>query len=910
VKEIFKAYCRIELSSINLLNKFLVIFTRVKRKGERKILSKKAILPLALLGVLFVSLFASSSVSAWIGPPYSGNRGTEDTNFELFGPRVDNILMKMYAGTDSEWLALKNGEIDITDWSLTPAWLKDFLDGTEPHVAVGDAGGEFGMYDLDMNNDPWVNMDGDDVVGDEGDIRNPFGDPTIITTDTSWYPYLPTGSPVTRGSVMRLAVAHLIDRAAIIALCGSPPTYNVMWTHICECVLFREKGWINDDVMKYPYSPALAAQLLNGAGFVDTDASGKRNFDSDGDGDIDATDADMSLELYQRQDLFRDTLGVWVNTKLTALNIVVVSHSVSGGGAWTNCMLLKKHHMYTAGWILGREPTTAYFLYNSLFYWHPGDPPNYNRVNDTDFDYYSDLVAYPPDVETAKESCLACQEVMNEPQNVYNIAVANSWMQKAFKIYTEDGSTYWRGLINAPGFGINTAALPLDTTFNAHADGTETGGTLKYGWKENTMPSSLNPFQYSWYWDAECLFRIYEPLTMANPYDTFGGGPGTWPPGDIPWLAWDWIIDNSGDTSKFTFYLRDDVYFHDGTQMTAKDVYYTVQLGLWMAQDHLDQGWEALPPWFYGNIVDLTYEGPTDTLGVGVDMPDGPNGYTVVFNYNIKSMWAFWWCGAGLPIVPKAKWWDVFYPTLAGVDGFAPDNQMIGTGPFKVYPYHVYSPVDPEVYSPGEYVRLFKNTDYWDSYENPAMLYRGIQVIVPGSKYVQISNGQNFGVIMDVRLVYPGGTATKFNILLPAGQTRFISMQLPPGVGLIPGAFNPVAVTFTVTLPAPPKGPGAWITTVGPFNLDATYLGDQVGTGGTPPFGFPDGVVNWKDLNRLATQFGQVRSTAIWDGTLPGGWNSDSVGTGAAPPFGFPDGVVNWKDLNRLATYFGLPAVL
>jgi len=58
-----------------------------------------------------------------------------------------------------------------------------------------------------------------------------------------------------------------------------------------------------------------------------------------------------------------------------------------------------------------------------------------------------------------------------------------------------------------------------------------------------------------------------------------------------------------------------------------------VQLSHWIAEDHPEYGWLGLPPTWWDCIKDLTPEYDTgDIPGVGVDMPDGPNGYVIVFN--------------------------------------------------------------------------------------------------------------------------------------------------------------------------------------------------------------------------------------------------------------------------------------
>lgn len=665
-----------------------------------------------LLLMLGASLF-SVPVFAWYGPPYDGAVGTEDGHFEMFGPRVDSLLIKMYPSAETEWEALKAGEIDITDFTLTKTYYDELISGAYPDIAVADGGGELNMWVLDINNNDTL-----DYWWGTGDEPNPFGDETLIRLPAE-HPYLPEAD-VTRGSQARLALAHLLDREAIINTAGV--MCNPMHTHIPESPVFRIGGWINDAAQKYPFNPQLASTILTMAGFADTDSDGWFNDPRTG--------ANIVLRFYTRLDAFRKTLGDWIEARLEG----------NPGGSVPNLrdygpgIMVERYerffieqppltffNLYTGSWSLSREPTHFYYLYNSKFYWpDPSTAPNYFNVHDREIDRLSELIVFAPDVPTAKQAVLDIQTRMNEPDAVFNIPVANAIERKAFKKTYETTGAYWRGLINSAGHGINTGAAPeVDSFLNAHPEGMETGGTIKYGWMYNTMPTSLNPFQYAWFWDAEALFRIYQTLLATNPYDPVGGGPGVTPPGDLPWMAWSWEIgtwiDGEGNIKdKYTFYLRNDVYFHDGTKMTAEDVWYTIKLGFYQAEDHPEYGWTALPPTFWSNIMDIDITKPDEEV-----MPDGPLGYTIVLYYKVKDIWSFWRAGTGIPIVPKEKWWDKFYPNPTGSDGFAPDPQLIGTGPFKIFPGKV-DGSDPDHYTPGSHIKLDKNPTFFRSYQPPA----------------------------------------------------------------------------------------------------------------------------------------------------------------------------------------------
>jgi len=658
--------------------------------------------------------------------------GTEDGRFEMFGPRVDNVLIKMYMSDVAEWEALRAGQIDITDWRLTKTYYDDFMDGSDPDVAVADNGGELDMWVLDINNNAYINdgVDPDKIgpPGDPTDTPNPLGDETLIEVPPG-HPYLPAGTMVTRGSQARLALAHLLDREAIINATGN--MHKPMYTHIPNSTIFRIDGWINENVYKYPFNPQLASSILTMAGYSDTDSDGWFNDPRTG--------ANINLDFLIRTDTFRKTIADWIEARSEGTpggsipNLrdygpgILVTQVLPPWWGWRH---VTQFHLRTGGWILNRAPTYYYGLYNSKSFWHPGDPPNYFNVHDPEIDRLSELLYFAPDIPTAKQAALDLQTRMNEPDAVFNIPVANSMGRKAFKKTHTDNGTYWHGFINSPGYGISTGPAPgIDTFLNAHPEGMDTGGTIRQGWRYWDMPTSVNPYSYSWFWDADVIFKMYNTLLAVNPYDPVGGGPGEYPPGDLPWMAKSWEIGTwSPDggvsvNSRFTFYLRDDVYFHDGTLMTAKDVYYTVQFGHWQAIDHPDYGWTGIPPWFWSSIMDITPEFNAstgeviDVMGVGVDMPDGPDGFRVVFNYNIQSIWALWRAGAEIPVTPKHKWWDRFVPNPTGSDRFAPDPQMIGTGPFQVYPGSM-NPPDGVHYDPTlGFIKLDKNPTFFNRYQ-------------------------------------------------------------------------------------------------------------------------------------------------------------------------------------------------
>lgn len=137
-----------------------------------------------------------------------------------------------------------------------------------------------------------------------------------------------------------------------------------------------------------------------------------------------------------------------------------------------------------------------------------------------------------------------------------------------------------------------------------------------------------------------------------------------------PILAKSWEVSDDGLT--WTFYLRDDVYWHDGEKFTADDVVYTYQttkdfqLGV-----------------YYSTIEPITTIEKVDD-------------YTVRF-VTEKPMVNM--VSAMLYIVPE----HIFsqYDTPDKMSQFA-NEEMIGTGPYKLADF-----------SEGEYVKYELNENYW-----------------------------------------------------------------------------------------------------------------------------------------------------------------------------------------------------
>lgn len=195
----------------------------------------------------------------------------------------------------------------------------------------------------------------------------------------------------------------------------------------------------------------------------------------------------------------------------------------------------------------------------------------------------------------------------------------------------------------APAAGVPAATeAPAERGTLRFTDG------LAYGGNEN-----LDPVDEARYWPAISL--LYDRLTEPA-FDSMTPSPS---------LAASWESNDAADV--WTFYLRDDVYFHDGTQLTSADVAYSA--------NH----------WKTGETSVLA------TTFAIVDSVETPDDFTVVFNLSA-------------PVVTFDLTVMDYRARVLPKDGFPGILETgMGSGPFKL------ETLDVEGVSV-----LVANDDYWD----------------------------------------------------------------------------------------------------------------------------------------------------------------------------------------------------
>ena len=506
----------------------------------------------------------------------------------------------------------------------------------------------------------------------------------------------------------RHALAHLVERTYIVSTIMqglAVPLYSM--------VPQAMGGYMNPAVIEmHPYNLTEAANILNAAGIVDTDSDGFRDWPG--------TSQHVDIDFVVRDDNSpgRKEAGdrlIWELTtnlpgakfdvyRISAPNIFRVRTWVTGS---------KRFTLYTGGWSLGRDPDYLFGMYHSNMYWHPGTPPNYCNIKDLELDGYLNGLHYAQDFAEAKTNCWESQRVMAEKSLILGM-YANSAPEAARVHYTggtngalvspDDGENMyrgdkWIGFVNEAGSGYNSRW----SFYNAHPEGHELAASpvnpiiVRYGFSALEL-FRLNPVYSEWHWDWEVMRKVYDSLFAVNPF--YLGE-------DLEAMACRWQIlewDNAGSpATELVFELRDDIYFHDGVQLTAQDIYFTF---VELLQATRSRG--LSPPSFYSNLLDVNQVIIDSPLNVRVRM-------------NSLSVFAFHWIGGNI-ILPRHVWG----PIMMGPDmiigtaddntfdpeTFSPDKQLIGSGPFKAYPHSI-DKIDGDYYVPTAYAKLDTFIGHW-----------------------------------------------------------------------------------------------------------------------------------------------------------------------------------------------------
>jgi Bacterial extracellular solute-binding proteins, family 5 Middle/Dockerin type I domain len=546
---------------------------------------KKAVLCFAL-GMLIILPAITSSLA------FIRSDGSEDSYFEIFGPRIDKLVIRKYANLDAEMTALQNGEIDITDWPLNATWMNTLA--SDPNIGIAYYGGETGYYSLNFNNN-----------------NNTYlGNPPNSEAPNPVYP-----NPMS-SDIFRQCVSTSINNTYLCQVLAGG-MYEPIYTPIPAYMTY----WIHPDIkpggllenLTWPYDGPTFANSnakLTAYFFPVNPSTCYRYWDRNHDS-VEQTDERIDLKIYTRADILRKSAGNMEEAGLTAMHVRFNRTEVTGGQAYQTCMVEQNYHSYTSGWInLGPEPDYLYDLYSyDNYWWDPSNgPSNWAAIGQNNPAQNDDLwtLKLAADVPTALAAARTFQEkfaadACEKPLAVTSAPKAyNKWYtggNNGTPVDPDDGENKyrghaWEGIANEKGVGENSWFTSLNAYPQDHAvdDGNM---IMRYGWERADMPIKLNPIFSSWQWEFEVLGRIFDTLGSRDPYTN---GPGEIPRLVDNWTVGVWTDSNDGlEKSKITLTIRPDIYWSDGTPFTIEDIIYNL-IDLYKELTAKGAGWSIWCP--------------------------------------------------------------------------------------------------------------------------------------------------------------------------------------------------------------------------------------------------------------------------------------------------------------------------
>ncbi|HVO85925.1 MAG TPA: ABC transporter substrate-binding protein [Candidatus Eisenbacteria bacterium] len=587
-----------------------------------------------LASILLVTLF----VPYLIIPRVS----SEDTGTK--GPRLDGLTIKYYSSQADAYAALKNGDVDLIDAPLSPLQIDEvYAGGTGINLASSPASN---VYEFDFNNN--------------------------ATTPT-----YPNWANPTSYKKFRQGIACLVNKDQILQdFCNQ--SYRVD-TPIARP---NDDWWVDPSVSEYDshgatldnypyeYSSSLAASYFNAGGFVQ--GSTPNPYYSPGyPGSAQylrvypaghpkhGQDLDPLIFYIRNDDPARLQAGRSLRDNLRMMGVPVNAYEQS----YAQCLIAvcanKDFHIYTGGYSLYYEswiePDSTFPYYLNLYTTQFLDSTtNYVHFSNSTYDAFAHELEYPKSLAEARNAALACQKILVQE------AVA-SWL------YSNSFISGYKNLYGAS----NSRGARIDNRWTfLKAANTTARSNLNYGL--TSPPSSLNVFTDSWTSRTmDCLECIYDTLISYCPYDRTPGdvnvadNPGR----AMPWMATDWRVEpwqspyNVSETlTKLTFYLRDNINWHDGIRFNSSDVEFTI--------DYLrGLGSDCSLQWAVQDV----------------DHVATPDANTVVVYENVSSVRTLDLIGK-LPMLPKHVFWNITDITgyVPGADqGYNANQTLIGTGPWK-----------------------------------------------------------------------------------------------------------------------------------------------------------------------------------------------------------------------------------
>lgn len=447
----------------------------------------------------------------------------------------------------------------------------------------------------------------------------------------------------------RHAVAHLVPKAEIEAVIFGGVIAKRLDTFVPPVL----RKCYNPDVDAHPWNPAEAEVILTNAG-IDPASVPTIIFSSPTEASDPSAYGTADLIVQNMQSIGLD-----------------VDHQETDFSALAEKVLITRDFdMALTSWPgLGRDPIDRDpdFLYQ-FFHSSQDVPGGYNLpgVADSELDALLEELHHSMSGETAATAKL----VQDKLAELLPCVPVYTWSHVDAYRMGDPSLGDLEGVVKTEGYGSDN-----DWTFNLiHWTNQPIGSNLD--WILNFEPFLLNPLFGMIESDWVMLDRIYDPLIAVEPYAHT----------DIPWVASNWIVEYSESEMNITFWLREDVYWHDGEPVNAEDVKFS---------------WE-----FIRDYQIPMYKPMWENLvNVEVSASNVVRAY-----FNSTSPYYLYDLSDTALLLPEQIWQDVtdpktFYPSQEDHPTVPGLTKLIGTGPY------IYDPDSNPVL--GGYIGGNANGDYY-----------------------------------------------------------------------------------------------------------------------------------------------------------------------------------------------------
>jgi len=268
-------------------------------------------------------------------------------------------------------------------------------------------------------------------------------------------------------------------------------------------------------------------------------------------------------------------------------------------------------NLYTGGFVFGTTPDELYYLFQSSFASNvcggqfQQSPDNYVSYCDPEFDTWVTNGEFSTTLSQsipffARAAATGATDGLNVPvfTDVNQIAVSNGWNFQQCTgspcVNTQSsivntlgggafaGAAYWT-LLNAhqvPGYNPCSVSNP-PSNCGQYAPGGGDPSLIRRGFSQTVL--NLSPFTATTPWESEIVTEIFDSMLQLNPLT--GGGNGqlidwqttshssSYNPNEVSCNPANGCV--TGTTTQI-WHLKNDLFFQDGTPVTANDVAYTL----------------------------------------------------------------------------------------------------------------------------------------------------------------------------------------------------------------------------------------------------------------------------------------------------------------------------------------------